>query len=395
MSARVMGSNEKRVSMVHTDSTVRDYWIAWVATLLFFVAFYALLVPLPGYLEYAGMADWQIGVVLGAFGIASLIGRPLAGVLTDRWGARRVLLGGGLALALGAAAVSLTRDMALLFGLRLLQAAGYVAFTTAGTALVVALTGAAERGRRLAVFGIAANVAMTSSPALTSVILPLLPLSAAFGAIGALALIPALAIRFIHADRVAAPQTAAIDLRRIWQFPHALRLPMLIAGCFGVGFGAFFQFATLLAERRGTIPAGVLYTCYGIGIILTRLLSRNWMDRAGVVRILTFAAILKIFGLALAALAVNPFLLAAAAFLIAAGSGLFHPALIAHHVRILPAEPGRATAGFYVGFDLGIGAGNWFLGLMLQWFGLTGLYSAAMLAVLAGLALVPALERGE
>jgi hypothetical protein len=26
------------------------------------------------------MADWQIGLVLGAFGIASLIGRPIVGI---------------------------------------------------------------------------------------------------------------------------------------------------------------------------------------------------------------------------------------------------------------------------------------------------------------------------
>lgn len=381
--------------MGRSVSAARDYWIAWGATLLFFVAFYALLAPLPGYLEGVGLADWQIGFVLGAFGVASLLGRPVAGVLTDRWGARRVMVFGGVALAIGAALVGLTTDAWVLFGLRLLQAFGYVAFTTAGTALVVALAGAEERGRRLAVFGIAANVAMTSSPALTGLVLPFLAIAAAFGAIGALALLPVLAVLLITMDRVAAPQLGRLDVRQVWRFPRVLWVPMLTAGLMGVGFGAFFQFAPLLAERRGTIPAGVLYTCYGIGIILTRLVSRNWMDRAGVARILVVAIGLKAAGLGLATVAVHPVLLALAALLIASGSGLFHPALLAHHALVLPGAAGRSTAGFYVGFDLGIGGGSWLLGVILQWFGLAGLYFAAMVAVLAALGLIPTLARQE
>ena len=55
--------------------------------------------------------------------------------------------------------------------LRLLQAAGYVAFTTAGTALIIQLTPEEEHGRRLAIFGAAANVAIALAPAATTVLL--------------------------------------------------------------------------------------------------------------------------------------------------------------------------------------------------------------------------------
>lgn len=55
-------------------SVARPYWLAWVATVTFFAGFYALLVPLPRYLTAVGLPDWQVGLVLGAFGVASLIG---------------------------------------------------------------------------------------------------------------------------------------------------------------------------------------------------------------------------------------------------------------------------------------------------------------------------------
>src|SRR5919206_4409075 len=108
-------------SLVDQVAARRSYWIAWAATVTFFAAFYALLTPLPRYLTAVGVPDAQIGLVLGAFGVAALLGRPAAGFATDRWGARPVMLAGAAALLVGALAVGTTVNVALLFGLRLLQ----------------------------------------------------------------------------------------------------------------------------------------------------------------------------------------------------------------------------------------------------------------------------------
>jgi MFS family permease len=263
----------------------RAYATVWLATLLFFGAFYTLLVPLPHYLVQAGLADWEIGLVLGAFGAASLIGRPLAGLAADRWGLRPVLLAGALALLVGATAVPQTRSVAALFALRLCQAAGYVAFTTAGTALVIRLTPPAVRGRRLALFGAAANVAITLVPALTSAALSGAPQAAAFYVSGLLALVAgglALRLQSPPGER-ATPAQPGAPMRQ-------LLLPMLAAACMGAGFAAFFQFAPLLAERRGGLAPGVLYTLYGLGIIVARVVAGPLLDRWSIRRTLTLAA---------------------------------------------------------------------------------------------------------
>src|SRR3954454_5761116 len=115
----------------------RAYWTAWAATLIYFAGFYSLLVPLPRYLAQIGLPDWQIGMILGAFGVASLLWRTMAGVGVDRFGSRLVMLLGSGSLVVGAIGVIFTESPLVLGGLRLLQAAGYVAFTTAGTALII------------------------------------------------------------------------------------------------------------------------------------------------------------------------------------------------------------------------------------------------------------------
>ena len=167
----------------------------FVANLLFFVGFYALLVPLPPYLVAAGLADWQVGLVLGAFGIAALAGRPVAGLAADRSGRRTVILGGVAAFIVGVVAILLNTDFWVLMGGRVLQALGYVAVTTAATARIADLAPPAQRGATLARFGIAANVAMTLTPATIGFLLPTIGLTGAFyAAIAAAAMCGLLAL---------------------------------------------------------------------------------------------------------------------------------------------------------------------------------------------------------
>lgn len=377
------------MSMLPT--TKRSYWTTWLATLLFFAAFYTLLVPLPLYLAAIELPDWQIGLILGAFGIASLIGRPLAGVFTDQWGYRPVVLFGTGALAVGALGVSLTAWPPFLFLLRLLQAAGYVAFTTAATALISELAPAARRGAALALFGVAANVAMTLVPASVSAMLDSLTLGGAFWLCGGLAVAGGLLVwRVIPKPP---DRRAALVWRGLLQFPAVLRQPMLTTALFGLGFGAFFQFLPLLAERRGLEPVGLAYTVYGLAIILTRLVTGRLLDRPDRTQVLYPAFVLLALGLGWFAITDTRWTLLGAAALVAAGSGVLHPTLIAIHVDALTeAERGKASAGFYLAFDLGIGLGTWILSPAFEHFGLAGLFLLAAGFSLAGLVSVRAID---
>ena len=199
------------------------------------------------------------------------------------------------------------------------------------------------------------------------------------------------------AAMIAAPPRAAgpvRDWRNGWRFPRVLWLPMVTAGLFGAGFAAFFLFAPILSERRD-VPPGILYTVYGIGIIATRIVGSRWLDRVSTQKTLLFSTVILGSGLALASVAMTPFWLGLAALLTAVGGGIFHPILIALHARLLPGEPGQATAGFYLGFDLGIGLGSWLLGAMLDIGGLFWMYALATVIVALTVPLLPIVTRAR
>ena len=402
------------------------YWTVWAAALLFFAAFYALLVPIPLYLEGVGLPDWQIGLVLGAFGVASLVGRPLTGAVSDSLGSRPVILFGTVALAAGAALMSFTSNPVLLFGLRVLQAAGYVTFTTSATALVADLAEPQRRGAALALFGAAANVAITLTPAAVSAGLDLLTpqftcaaspcptwctqtLAAASGGDGpcplwgrgighsafflssGLSLLAGALVWWVI-PRASSRTGASFNLARLASLPKPLRGPMLTTALFGVSFGALFAFLPLLAERRELAAVGAAYAVYGVSIILTRILTGPLLDRINRGRVLLPALIVNAIGLAGLAGSTGMPLLVGSAALMGIGSGISHPALISICVDRMPsAQRGRATAGFYLAFDLGIGVGSWLLGLVLNAMGLTGLYLAASVVSVIGALTAPLL----
>ncbi len=379
------------IAVLSRANSQRDYKIAWVATFLFFMAYYALIVPLPRYLGAIGLPDWQVGLVLGATAIASLITRPISGVLTDRFGHKRMLLFGAISLTIGAIGVVMTIQIALLFLLRILQALGYVIFTTAGNALVGQLATPAERSQKIAYFGLAANFAMTMTPGAMDTILPWIGLLTAFwlgvGLAGGAGNMPG-----ASPPPPPPPPPPRLALAEFWRFPRQLWLSIWVSALFGAGFGAYFQYFTILLERR-LISSVAVFATYGLSIIATRLLFGRYLDRLGFGRVLAAAALIMAAGLVVAAFGFSLPMLILAAALIAAGGGFFHPMLIAHHVTMLPSRPGWAVACFYFGFDVGIGGGAWILGAALDLSGLTALYLVAALLTLSTLFFIPTLAR--
>jgi predicted MFS family arabinose efflux permease len=376
-----------RLSALDRRAPLSRYWLAWLATITFFSGFYALLVSLPRYLEGAGLQDWQIGLVLGMFGVAALIGRPVSGVAVDLFGPRATMLVGATSLAFGALLMPQTTNVASLAALRVLQAIGYVAFTTAGTALVAWLVTPGQRAGRLAIFGVAANVAISVAPMAATALLLCASVEIGLLATTACACCAGLLALLLPPGRCEGDPRARLTLvppRRLWP-------PMLVTAILGAGFAAFFQFAPILADRRG-VSAGQLYTTYGAVIISARLVGARLLDRVDVRLAVGLATLLAALAYALIASSEELPVLFAGIGLVAVSGGLFHPVLLAHHAALLPGVPGRASAAFYVAFDLGIGIGSWVFGIVLQGAGVTGLYWLAAAIVAAALPLVPRLE---
>ncbi len=131
------------------------------------------------------------------------------------------------------------------------------------------------------------------------------------------------------------------------------------------------------------------YAVYGISIISTRLATGRLLDRGNRSQFVALAFVAMALGLVGYAFARSQLVLLPSTVLMAIGSGILHPVLITVHMERFPEnEKGRASAAFYLSFDLGIGLGTWLLSPALEWFSLREVFLIAGLAALAGVTLV-------
>jgi EmrB/QacA subfamily drug resistance transporter len=107
-------------------------------------------------------AQWIISVYVLALGISM----PLAGFLADRFGMKRVYLGGLLIFVLGSLTCGLAPNLGLLVAARALQGFGGGIALPLGVALLLNAFPASEQGMALGIFGIAAIVAPAIGPIL-------------------------------------------------------------------------------------------------------------------------------------------------------------------------------------------------------------------------------------
>ncbi|MFI6987385.1 MDR family MFS transporter [Nonomuraea wenchangensis] len=125
----------------------RPFWALWGGTLVNRLG--TMVMPFTGvYLTQSrGLSVTAAGLVMGVFGVGSLLSQPLAGMLTDRIG-RRATLSGGM-LATGAAMLALGYSVSLPAVLASMLVLGVVVdlYRPASNALVADLVAPAERPR--------------------------------------------------------------------------------------------------------------------------------------------------------------------------------------------------------------------------------------------------------
>ena len=140
----------------------RDYILATLGTFTFFSSFLYLLSVLPDYIDEIGGAEWQVGLVVGGFGLLPIALRPYVGRWSDQ-GHRVTLM--RLATVVFAAALFLmvfSADVWSLLALRIVQGIGMALWPTAASSLVAEVVPAPRRGEGFGFFGMAAAGAQIS-----------------------------------------------------------------------------------------------------------------------------------------------------------------------------------------------------------------------------------------
>ena len=330
-----------------------------------------------------------VGLVFAAYSIPSIVLRPWIGRLADRFGARRVLLGGALGLA-AAGPAYLAGSLPLIALNRVLHGTAWAAINTGNPSLMARIAPASRRGEAAGMFDLMPGIAQLVMPSIGLLIYAAVGSSGVFvvAALLGLAAAAVLLVAIPASMPAGRPAQAAAGPRSLLE-PTAI-LPMLFQLMFNSVSSLFLVYPPILAAIHG-IPIADLalyYPIYGLTLVGVRFLTGRVIDRLPRMLLIAGGAVVAIIALAIAAAATTVLTLSLAGALFAAAAGFSSPAVLAVVMDRTPADRlGSAMATYTLGFQFGIGLGAALWGFVIATSGFSAAYilGAAIQVALLGL----------
>ena len=271
-------------------------------TLLFLFVFidvlgFSLILPLlPYYAEAFGATAEVVGLLLGANALTQLVGAPILGRLSDRYGRRPLLLTSIAGTVVSFLMLGLARSLAMLFASRILD--GFLGGNVSlAQAYITDVTDNKERAKGLGLIGAAFGLGFIIGPALGGTLagdgnyaLPALVASglAFLNLLGVLFWLPE-SLPPEERERRAGEPRAAFTARALWE---ALRLPCVgpllqTQLFFALAFTTFETIFSLFAQKRLGLDArttSYVLTYVGVLVVLVqgvgiRLLVKRFSDK--------------------------------------------------------------------------------------------------------------------
>ncbi|GBG97457.1 MFS transporter [Lactococcus termiticola] len=347
---------------------------------IFYLVFYLLTVIIGTVAMTQDHAPASLaGILSGIFIVGSFIGRLWGGTKISDFGAKKMLYVGIIFYLIMNIFYLFVSNIWLLLVIRFLHGIGFgIAGTATGT-LAGLVVPASRRGEGIGYFTLSLTLASAVGPFLSIFLYHtfnyqvLLILSVALLAISLLASF-FLKIPQHVVDAMAQTEKKAFSLGSLFEVSA---LPMGFIGLLiGVAYASLLTFLANFTAGVGLVTAGSLfYVVYALFILVSRPLTGRLFDSKGDNFVMYPTFILFAIGLVLTGFSHTSLMLFGAAALVGLGYGSFTPFGQAISIRNVSADRiGVATSTFFGLYDMGVGLGPFFLGLIVPMSGYRNLY---------------------
>jgi len=371
-------------------SSRRALLVCVALTFILHLGMYLLTTQLPMHLLRLGGSHAQIGWLFGVTTLVGLVLRPQVGGWTDRYGARRVMLPGALALVLTMLALPAAGSPLAVIALMAGLGVGAALISTTGSIVVATESPDDRRGESLSLFYVFSSAGVALGPPLGFALADLGGMRLNFTVVIGLSLA---ATALVLALRTSPGNPAAPGaLARPWSrhaIPASLALIVITAG-----HSTVYAFLPLYAAAAGRGSASWFFPLMSGFTILCRLFLRRASDQLGRAPVLVPAIALLALGNAALAIPPSALSLVGAAALLGCGNSMLYPTLVALVVDRTPlVERGRAIGTLSGAWDVGVAIGAPTIALLVQTHGYAAGFLASALANTLGLLTFLATER--
>lgn len=250
--------------------------------------------------DFSASAD-RAQLVLSAFMLSVAISQLISGSLSDRFGRKKVLLGGSVIFIIGGIGALLSTTIDMLIGFRVLQGAGAAACMTMGRVIVNDVYQGSEAARKLSIVSSAQAIVPALGFAFGGVIAEFIDWRGSIGimVMGAL-LIAVMSYLFIDESRrgdpvLFRPASLIAAYLALLKTPgvmfHGLTSGLAVGMFFAMGGAMPYEF-----DRMGIGPLeyGLFFAMTSVGYILGNFINGLLVGRVGVVHMAYLGSLLTV-----------------------------------------------------------------------------------------------------
>lgn len=362
----------------------RRFLLLFLTNLLVLAAFYASIPIIPVYCQEIGITGSQVGVVLTAMSVATILFRPVAGYLLDNFNRYRVCLIFLALFCLSFPAFLAFPSFGALIVVRLYMGAVYSVCASATMTMAGDVLPAARITQGISRFAFTVSIGMALGPYVGIQVQNYLSSKASFLTVFGITVAAFVCVAFCRI-RYPKVQRKPFSIRDTIYKPA---LPFMANMMFlMIPYGAVIAYSSILAQEKELMAfLPYFYIFLVAGMLVSKLSTQKLID-AGRHRVLVYAS-LAILILTMASYLVldTGAHLLAAGFFFGLGYGILQPLFQAFVTGTTPApQRGVANATYMLSYDIGIGIGSLLMGFMQEAVGLSvGLALTAVAYVVGG-----------
>jgi MFS family permease len=357
----------------------KDFIVIMLASTGISFGTYFFLATLPIYAQKLTGTTIYSGLMIGIYTFAALAIRPIAGILSDKFGRVRLLILGASICAVVCFLYNWATGLILLLFFRVLHGVGFGLHSTCGGAVAGDVIPKSRMAEGIGYFGLYSTLATAVAPGIALSIIgngEIENFHGLFILAAAVSLTSLIFDCFITYERknkkpgqpavpvheapaaVRVAESQSTLPRTFWGFEYPVFLPAAVLILIYMALSSVITFLPLFALDRNLGNIGLYFTVNAAGLLLSRLFVGKITDKRGTNFVVIPSFIVIALCLGLIPLAESPVYLFILAFPLGLAQGAAMPAMNALMFnRCSPQRRGTTSAAYASSIDIGYGIG--------------------------------------
>lgn len=365
---------------------IKYCYIVLVNTLICF-GFYMITTILTVYLLEVNVDIARAGIVVGLFSVTALIMRPISGYVTDTYNQKSLMVISTAVVSVSVVGYVLTSFLPVIVVFRILHGFAFAISSTVIVAMASRYIPKDRFSEGIGYLGLGQIIASAVGPGLGSSVTSHMGVKYAFYIAAVFSGLSMIVMAFFpfQFEPKAEGERAGISIKNL----ISIRVLdySFISGCYSFLNGVVSSFLILYAAQKGLENVGIYFTVSAVFLFLARPLSGKIVDRFGLRYVVYPAVCMTILAIVILIKMNSMWMLVLSAAIRALAQGAIQPSLQAACIQKVGVDKsGAATGTYYLGADIGQGAGPVIGGVIAGIWGYTEIFYFCIVIIIVAAA---------